>query len=100
MRLDRGAGWAGGGTVGEGHYACSWVQPKPATAHGNSKTATASAAQVLGKVGPLLCMALASSTAATVPARHKPRHPTIRPSDAVPSASDVGVVDAIIVDRP
>jgi hypothetical protein len=74
--------------------------------------------QVLGNVGPLLCMALASSlgcfyrrragdvltlskrTAAAVPAGHKPRHSTMRPGNAVAPAPKVGMVDATIADRP
>jgi hypothetical protein len=35
-----------------------------------------------------------------MPARHKPRHPTMRPHDAVAPARKVGVVDANIPDRP
>jgi hypothetical protein len=75
-------------------------------------------ALVLRNVGPLLRVPLASSlgvfygrrardvltlskwTAASVPAGHKPRHSTMRPGNAVAPATEVGVVDATIANRP
>src|SRR5215218_5116014 len=45
-------------------------------------------------------LTLSKWTAGAVPARHKPRHPTMRPRDAIAPAPKVGVVAAAITDRP
>ena len=72
--------------------------------------------RALRNVGPLLRVPLASKlggfyrrrardvltlgklTAAAVPAGHKPRHSTMRPGNAVAPSTEVGVVDATIID--